>query len=472
MWSGPNADPAISAICSTSPRQQSSKNRAAYCGSVRIAGPPATTRTAGFAVRAYAARCSMRSKAAVMPVSTSMSGQPSTALSSSGPLDCSSQSRTSLRSRAKAPARNGGPIAFSTVVGRRVGLRASSRNALTMRTRFFADWFGSDCMVGEGAFRCGWWPPSRASVHHVWLPPASGRSRAEARQPARGRVPVRCRHRRAAGQRAAACDLAEVARARRGRRRAEQERRLAGQRVDAEEGGLGVFALSPGRLQPLLRDGVELMLAGSPTSARAMKSPASDDAPTPTQPTRIGPYRILDTLGEGGMGIVYLAEQQEPVKRRVALKVIKLGMDSKAVLARFDAERHALALMEHSAVARIYDAGTTERGQPWFAMELVKGIPITTYCDENELSVEQRLALFRIVCSGIQHAHLRGVMHRDIKPSNVLVTLQDGEPAAKIIDFGLAKAVDHRLVEATLFTEQGQVIGTPEIGRASCRERG
>lgn len=189
-------------------------------------------------------------------------------------------------------------------------------------------------------------------------------------------------------------------------------------------------------------------------------APPSDSGST--RPVEIGPYRILDTLGEGGMGTVYLAEQSAPVRRFVALKVIKLGMDSRGVLARFDAERQALALMEHSAVARIYDAGTTERGQPWFAMEYVKGISITAYCDQNRVSLPHRIELFRKVCSGVQHAHLKGVMHRDLKPSNVLVTVQDGEPTPKIIDFGLAKAVEHRLVEATLFTERGQIIGTPE----------
>ena len=179
-------------------------------------------------------------------------------------------------------------------------------------------------------------------------------------------------------------------------------------------------------------------------------------------PKQIGPYRILDTLGEGGMGTVYLAEQREPVRRRVALKVIKLGMDSKAVLARFEAERRALGMMEHSCIATVVDAGITEQGQPYFAMEYVKGIPITDYCDQNKLSLKERIELFQKVCSGVQHAHLKGVMHRDLKPGNVLVTLQDGKPTPKIIDFGLAKATDHHLVEATLFTEQGVLIGTPE----------
>ena len=188
-----------------------------------------------------------------------------------------------------------------------------------------------------------------------------------------------------------------------------------------------------------------------------MTSPASDAIPT-----QIGPYRILETLGEGGMGTVYLAEQKEPVRRRVALKLIKLGMDSKAVLARFEAERRALSMMEHSCIATVLDAGVSAQGQPYFVMEFVKGIPITDYCDQNKLGLKERIELLQKVCSGVQHAHLKGVMHRDLKSGNVLVTLQAGKPTPKIIDFGLAKAVDHHLVEATLFTEQGVMLGTPE----------
>ncbi|HEB52582.1 MAG TPA: hypothetical protein ENI87_04920 [bacterium] len=179
-------------------------------------------------------------------------------------------------------------------------------------------------------------------------------------------------------------------------------------------------------------------------------------------PERIGPYRILSRLGEGGMGVVYLAERREPMRMRVALKVMKRGLDSDAFLARFEAERQALALMEHSNIAKVYDAGVTPTGQPFLAMEHVKGVPITTYCDDAKLTIPERVELFVAVCSAMQHAHNKGVMHRDLKPSNILVSVQDGKPVPKIIDFGLAKAVDHRLVEATVFTEQGQVIGTPE----------
>ncbi|MHC5066800.1 MAG: protein kinase domain-containing protein, partial [Planctomycetota bacterium] len=184
--------------------------------------------------------------------------------------------------------------------------------------------------------------------------------------------------------------------------------------------------------------------------------------PPDQQPERIGPYRILDILGEGGMGTVYLAEQKEPVRRRVALKVIKLGMDTKEVLKRFEAERQALAMMEHSCIARVLDAGATEGGRPYFAMEYVKGIPISQYCDEQKLGLKARLKLFQQVCSGVQHAHQKGIIHRDLKPGNILVSLQDGDARAKIIDFGLARATDHRLIAATMYTEQGATIGTPE----------
>ena len=179
-------------------------------------------------------------------------------------------------------------------------------------------------------------------------------------------------------------------------------------------------------------------------------------------PDRIGSYKILDELGEGGMGVVYLAEQTEPIRRRVALKVIKRGMDTKQVLARLESERQALALMNHPNVAKLFDAGTTEAGLPYFVMEHVHGVPITDYCDRHRLSTPERLELFMQVCQGIQHAHRKGIIHRDIKPSNVLVALEDDIPAPKVIDFGVAKATQQRLTERTLFTEQGQMVGTPE----------
>jgi serine/threonine protein kinase len=176
----------------------------------------------------------------------------------------------------------------------------------------------------------------------------------------------------------------------------------------------------------------------------------------------IGNYRLLRPLGEGGMGEVYEAEQTEPVRRRVALKLIKWGMDTKEVVARFSSERQALALMDHPNIARVFDAGATPQGRPYFVMELVKGVPITDYCDTHRVTTRERLELFIQICSGVQHAHQKGVIHRDMKPSNVLVTLVDGRPIPKIIDFGVAKATSQRLTERTVFTEFGQWIGTPE----------
>jgi serine/threonine protein kinase len=176
---------------------------------------------------------------------------------------------------------------------------------------------------------------------------------------------------------------------------------------------------------------------------------------------RIGRYKLLQQIGEGGCGIVYMAEQEEPVRRRVALKVIKLGMDTKSVIARFEAERQALALMDHPNIAKVLDAGATETGRPYFVMELVRGIKITDYCDQNNLSTRERLDLFIQVCHAIQHAHQKGIIHRDIKPSNILVTMNDGVPLPKVIDFGIAKATHGKLTDQTVFTAFEQFIGTP-----------
>jgi serine/threonine protein kinase/tetratricopeptide (TPR) repeat protein len=178
--------------------------------------------------------------------------------------------------------------------------------------------------------------------------------------------------------------------------------------------------------------------------------------------TKIGPYKLLQQIGEGGFGIVYMAEQDKPVHRRVALKIIKPGMDSAQVIARFEAERQALAMMDHQNIAKVYDAGTTDHGRPFFAMELVHGVPITRYCDDNHLTVRERLELFMPVCKAIQHAHQKGIIHRDLKPSNVLVCLYDGQPVPKVIDFGVAKATEQRLTERTMFTQYGQIVGTFE----------
>ncbi len=223
-----------------------------------------------------------------------------------------------------------------------------------------------------------------------------------------------------------------------------------------------------------LRAEVERLLRGHEEAGDFMGSPTidreglarSDEGEGAAEPvegpgSRIGPYKILQLIGEGGFGSVYMAEQDEPIRRRVALKIIKLGMDTKEVIARFEAERQALALMDHPHIARVLDAGATDTGRPYFAMELVNGVPITEYCDSAQLGTGERLQLFAAVCRAVDHAHSKGVVHRDLKPSNVMVTLHDGVPVPKVIDFGVAKATNHRLTERTLFTKYGEFIGTP-----------
>jgi len=218
-----------------------------------------------------------------------------------------------------------------------------------------------------------------------------------------------------------------------------------------------------------LRAKVEALLKAHQQAGSFLNAPPFDPNVTlDTSPltegpgTIIGRYKLLEQIGEGGFGVVYMAEQQEPIRRRVALKIIKLGMDTKQVIARFEAERQALAMMDHPNIAGVLDAGATETGRPYFVMELVKGIPITEYCDKNNLDTQQRLELFIDVCKAVQHAHQKGIIHRDIKPSNVMITLHDGKPVPKVIDFGIAKATSHRLTEKTLFTKYAQMIGTPE----------
>ena len=174
-------------------------------------------------------------------------------------------------------------------------------------------------------------------------------------------------------------------------------------------------------------------------------------------------YHVLRPLGEGGMGSVYLAEQREPIRRLVALKVVKLGMDTSQVLARFANERQALAMMDHPNIARIFDAGASSKGRPYFVMEYIEGAPITKYCDRNRIAIGERLELFLAVCRAVQHAHQKGVIHRDLKPSNVLVTEQEGTPVPKVIDFGIAKATDQRAVENTLLTQFGQMVGNAGV---------
>jgi eukaryotic-like serine/threonine-protein kinase len=211
-----------------------------------------------------------------------------------------------------------------------------------------------------------------------------------------------------------------------------------------------------------LRTEVEALLAISRGAGRFLSRATIEPGGHERAGTRIGPYKLLQLIGEGGFGSVFMAEQESPVRRRVALKIIKLGMDTKTVVARFEQERQALAMMDHPNIAKVLDAGATDRGRPYFVMELVKGDPITTYCDKNNLEIKDRLGLLAQVCQAVQHAHTKGVIHRDLKPSNILVATQDGKPLARVIDFGIAKATDHRLTEKTVFTEFRQLIGTPE----------
>ena len=227
------------------------------------------------------------------------------------------------------------------------------------------------------------------------------------------------------------------------------------------------------KIEALLRvhDDVGDFLESPAEAAGPSPSPAPPSGPSGTvRPnpvpdekigTRIGRYKLREKIGEGGCGVVYVADQEEPVRRRVALKVIKLGMDTNAVIARFEAERQALAMMDHPNIAKVLDAGATETGRPYFVMELVRGIRITEYCDQNNLSVPERLELFMQVCQAIQHAHQKGIIHRDIKPSNILVTLHDGVPVPKVIDFGIAKATEGRLTDRPSIPQIHQFIGTP-----------
>ncbi len=218
---------------------------------------------------------------------------------------------------------------------------------------------------------------------------------------------------------------------------------------------------------------IEAMIATAEVDGRFLADPTAEAARSrpssgPLDPvheapgSRIGPYKLLQRIGEGGFGAVFMAEQLQPLRRRVALKIIKLGMDTRQVIARFEAERQALALMDHPHIATVLDAGATESGRPYFVMEYVKGDPITAFADAHKLSVRERLELFAQVCAAVQHAHMKGVIHRDLKPRNVLVSMTDGRPLAKVIDFGIAKATGARLTDMTLFTEHHQLIGTPE----------
>jgi serine/threonine protein kinase len=231
-----------------------------------------------------------------------------------------------------------------------------------------------------------------------------------------------------------------------------------------------IFGVDPKHLSRLLSLGTEVDISKQQGGeARVVDAESNYSRPTVSMDAllewpggRVGPYKLCEILGEGGMGVVYRAEQEYPMKRQVALKVIKPGMDSRQVVARFEAERQALALLHHTGIAQVYDAGTTEGGWPYFVMELVTGISITDYCDQNTLTIEDRLELFLLVCEAVQHAHQKGIIHRDIKPSNILISLEDDNAVPKIIDFGIAKALTDPLTERTLCTEQGEFVGTPE----------
>jgi serine/threonine protein kinase len=217
---------------------------------------------------------------------------------------------------------------------------------------------------------------------------------------------------------------------------------------------------------PALRKSVQSLLsaygAGQFLELPAPAPDATTDEPISERPGAvIGPYKLMEQIGEGGMGLVFVAEQQQPVRRKVALKVIKPGMDTRQVVARFEAERQALALMDHPNIAKVLDGGETTSRRPYFVMELVKGVPITEYCDQNRVPVRERLELFLHVCQAIQHAHQKGIIHLDIKPSNVLVMSQDGTPVVKVIDFGVAKAVGQQLTNKTIYTHFTQLVGTP-----------
>jgi serine/threonine protein kinase len=243
---------------------------------------------------------------------------------------------------------------------------------------------------------------------------------------------------------------------------------LAALRLPAEQRDAYLQEVCPGvadlreRIKRLLRAHEEL---GSIVDAGESPTSSPTDSPAVAEQSGVvlaGRYKLVEEIGEGGMGTVWMAQQQEPVRRLVAVKLIKAGMDSRQVLARFEAERQALTLMDHPNIARVLDAGTTGAGRPYFVMDLVKGVPITWYCDEHHLTPRQRLELFIPLCQAVQHAHQKGIIHRDLKPSNVLVALLDGKPVSKIIDFGVAKAAGQTLTDQTLVTGFGAIVGTPE----------
>jgi WD40 repeat protein/serine/threonine protein kinase len=248
-----------------------------------------------------------------------------------------------------------------------------------------------------------------------------------------------------------------------------QEQSIFVEALDKEDPGeRAAFLARACASDPLLRQRIERLLQQHQQGDSFLDSPIGGQVGTADEPQTerpgavIGPYKLLQQIGEGGMGVVYMAEQQQPLRRKVALKIIKPGMDSAQVIARFEAERQALALMDHQNIAKVFDAGTTESGRPYFVMELVHGVPITQYCDDHHLTPKVRLELFLPVCHAIQHAHQKGIIHRDLKPSNVLVCLYDGVAVPKVIDFGIAKATGQQLTERTMFTQFGSLVGTLE----------
>ena len=220
------------------------------------------------------------------------------------------------------------------------------------------------------------------------------------------------------------------------------------------------------REDSVLRARVEALLAAHHQAGAFLHGPGSGHSTmnalrSEGPGTTVGAFKLLEQIGEGGFGVVFMAEQHLPVRRKVALKLVKLGMDTRQVIARFEAEQQALALMDHPNIAHVFDGGISTSGRPFFVMELVRGIPITEFCDQNQVSVRERLKLFISVCQAVQHAHQKGVIHRDLKPSNILVTLHDDKSVVKVIDFGIAKAIGQQLTEKTLFTNFAQMIGTP-----------
>jgi serine/threonine protein kinase len=225
------------------------------------------------------------------------------------------------------------------------------------------------------------------------------------------------------------------------------------------EGACGGDVALHRKLAELLKEHFsnDSLMSGPAVEAERTSTEAIEEAPA----AMLGRYKLLEKIGEGGFGEVWMAEQREPIKRRVAVKIIKPGMDSRQIVARFEAERQALAMMDHANIAKVFDAGTTDGGRLYFVMELVRGIKITEYCDQNQLPTRERLKLFILACHAIQHAHQKGIIHRDIKPSNILVTLHDGVPVPKVIDFGIAKATQQELTEKTVFTQFQQFMGTP-----------